>query len=216
MIQKSILLFFVAFTSIFANAQKDFEGVVQFKIDYINLPAEMAGMESMLPTDMTTYVKDGKVRSEQKTMITGEQIIIVDAETNYTVTLMNLLGNKIALEITPEEAEKSSQESANINIEYVDGTKEIAGYTCKKALIRSPDLPEPVVAYYTEEFKAQTQHDLGGIKGFPMEYVVSAEGIQMRFYVVSIDKQTVSDDLFIIPDGYKKMSQKELQQLYGG
>ncbi|MCB0761343.1 MAG: DUF4412 domain-containing protein [Flavobacteriales bacterium] len=213
---KSILTFALLLILGAFQAQDNFEGMITFKIEYTQLPAEMAGFESMLPTEMVSYIKGHKSRNEQTTAITGQQVTIVDSETSYTVSLMNLLGNKIALEITPEEAEASKSNESDMKIEYTKEKKEIAGYTCTKVLISFPEMATPLIVYVTKDIKGATQENFGDLEGFPLEYIVAAEGVQARYYAVKVEEKPISDDLFNIPTDYKKMSQTELQQLYGG
>jgi GLPGLI family protein len=212
---KKILLLPLLILSLVTFGQESFEGEIDFSIRYSNLPQEMAGMESMLPVEMNMHLKGAKSRTEQKSPITGSQIVIANMETNYMVTLMDILGNKIAMASPMDDMEAMKVEAQKIDIEYLNETKTIAGYKCKKALIKSPDLPTPIVVYYTDKFTGGTEQ-FGTLKGFALEYSVTAEGVQMNFTATRIEEGPVDDSLFIAPEEYKIVTQEELQNMYGG
>ncbi len=214
MFKKLVLIPFLILALI-STGQDSFEGEIDFSIKYANLPAEMAGMESMLPVEMKMQLKGAKSRTEQKSPITGSQIVIANMETNYMVTLMDVLGNKIAMTSPLDDMEEMKAESAKIEIEYVDETKTIAGYKCKKALIRTEGLKEPMTVYYTSEFSGGTEQ-FGTLKGFALEYSVVAEGVEMKFVATRVEKKKIDDSVFIAPAEYKVVTQQELQNMYGG
>ena len=70
------------------SAQKDFEGEIVYGIEYMSVPPEMQGMESMLPLEMTVYHKGAMIRSEQDSP-SGKQVSIVDHNKPYAVVLID-------------------------------------------------------------------------------------------------------------------------------
>ena len=56
---------------------KPFEGTVTYKIEYLKVPAEVEGMESMLPQTLTMSFSGDMVKLEQEVM-GGSQIVLVD------------------------------------------------------------------------------------------------------------------------------------------
>ncbi len=206
-------LFFIA--SLTAISQKDFEGMITYSIEYVQLPQELKGFESMLPSEMTSYVKGGKMRTEQETAMTGKQIVIIDEEAKKAVTLMDIMGNKIAMPVPIDEMDDDSKNNSKVKIDYQNDSKTIAGYSCKKAVISSEDSNVPVTVYYTTDFttKDSNFHDL---KGFPLEYTLSEEGMQMRISAKVVEKKTIADSYFETPADYKITSQEELQKMFGG
>ncbi len=55
------------------------------------------------------------------------------------------------------------------NIEYLDETKTIAGYTCKKAIMKDESGQLSMTAYYTEKINNQAEKKFAGLKGFPLQ-----------------------------------------------
>jgi len=71
--------------------------------------------------------------------------------------------------------------------------------------------------WYTEDIKVTSfgggQYDK--VKGFPMEYQVSQQGINMTFTATDIQNTKVDDTVFAIPAGYDQMTLKEFMASMG-
>jgi hypothetical protein len=54
------------------------------------------------------------------------------------------------------------------------------------------------------------------IDGSVLEFSLNQSGMKINLSAKEILKQPVSDDLFLIPTGYKRMSSAELMKMMGG
>lgn len=200
-------------------AQKKFEGSVTYDIEYKDIPSEMAAMEAMLPEDMTMLIKGEKTRVEQSMGMGMSQVVIADTKTGGGTLLMNMMGKKMAIEMSKDQLEKlqkEKKEEKKPEIEYVSGDeKEIAGYKCKKAVVKA-DGGASVVIYYTEELPAGASKDFKELKGFPLEYTVDSGMFKMKMTATKVSKEKLDAALFSIPDGYDKMTFEEFQKAMGG
>lgn len=213
---KNTILTFLIITafSIQSFGQKNFEGTVTFKITYGELPPEMAGYESMLPSESITKIKNGNSKTTQTTAM-GTNITISDKTGNVTI-LMNMMGQKFAIK---ESVDKEKDATTIPIITYVDETKEIAGYTCKKAELKFADADEIMVVYYTEEIVATTsnsQLSVDGLKGFMMEYSINNQGIEMIISASTVTKEKISDAEFTIPADYEVITKEDFQKMMSG
>lgn len=199
-------------------AQKKFEGTVVYGLEYQDLPAEMAMMEAMLPDEMTTQIKGDKTRIEQSLGMGMSQVTIMDTKKESGVLLMDMMGKKMAVEMSKEEAEKMNKKSGDAEkpeFKYLDETKEIAGYKCKKAVATIKGAGDMEV-YYTEDLPAGMSKHYEGLKGFPLEYTIDAGQFKMKITAKSVKKETLGTDLFAIPSGYEKMTFDEFSKSMGG
>jgi len=211
------------FTLIFASllfigqsfAQANFEGTIKFKIEYEDLPEEMVEMEEMLPKEMVTKIKGNKNRTEQNSGM-GNTINILDGDKKSSISLINMMGNKIAVEMNLKEMEIQKAKMGNDappEIEYADGTKKIAGYICKEATITIAGTDETVTIFFTSEIQTQKiGEQYEGFEGFPMQYKISAQGLTMVITATSVTKETISKSEFTIPEDYKRMTSEEFQK----
>jgi len=183
-----------------------FEGKIDYKMSYKNLPVEMQGMEGMLPQNQTIWIKGSKSRYEQK-MTQMSTIVISDSDDGSSTILMELMGQKYKLAMAQEDMEALVGSQSVPTITYVDGTKEIAGYTCKKAEVEMDGFDGKAIFYYTEEIPAVQVKGMEALalKGMYMAYEATTQGMTINIEVENIDKMSVSDDKFLVPEGYTDM-----------
>lgn len=199
-------------------AQKKFEGTVVYGLEYQDLPPEMAAMSAMLPDEMTTMIKGEKSRVEQSLGMGMSQVTITDSKKENGTLLMDMMGKKMAVEMSKKELEdlnKKGGKDKKPEFKYLDETKEIAGYKCKKAIAVIEGAGEMVV-YYTEELPAGVSKHYEGLNGFPLEYTIDAGQFKMKVTAKSVKKESLGADLFVIPDGYEKMTLADFQKMMGG
>ena len=194
---------------------QSFEGKIVYSIKYKDLPAEMAQMSSMLPSNQVIWIKGDKSRFEQ-VMDQGSTIVITDATAGSSTILMDLMGTKYKLDIPKDEMEKLTTEEEMPEIKYVDGTREIAGYTCHKAEVEMVGFDGVATFYYTEEIPAVKVQGMESLqlKGMFMAYEFSANGMTMNIEVTDIDKSSVADSKFHVPSGYTEMPD-EIKSMMG-
>ena len=212
---KLLRLIILALIIPFAIQAQSFEGKIVYSISYKDLPAEMAQMSSMLPSNQVIWIKGNKSRFEQ-VMDQGSTIVITDATAGSSTVLMDLMGTKYKLDIPKDEMEKLATEQEVPEIKYVDGTREIAGYTCHKAEVNMVGFDGVATFYYTEEIppvKVQGMESLQ-LKGMFMAYEFSANGMTMNIEVTNIDKGSVADSKFQVPSGYTEMPD-EMKSMMG-
>lgn len=204
-----------------AQAQKKFEGSVTYGIEYKDLPAEMAAMEAMLPDEMTIRIKGDRSRIEQSMGMGMSQIVISDAKTESGILLMDMMGKKTAIEMSKAELEKmdDKKKKDRPKIEYLDGSKKIAGYNCKQARILT-GASGSIEVYYTEDLPSSAHKEFEGLKGFPLEYSVSNGPMNMKMTASKVVKEKLDKGMFEIPEGYEKQTfddfQKSMQGMMGG
>ena len=207
---KKFVLFLFCAAAFTLNAQ-DFEGTISMELIYKELPQEMQAYKSMLPSEMIMQIKHDKSRVE-KNMGMGSMIIIVDREKGESIMLMDMAGQKMYTRQSEEEASEYDEEDMEVN--YLDGTKTIAGYKCKKGEMVGDE--GTVVFWYTEEITSKAHQDFNSLKGFPLQYEIEDEDMTIVFKAKEVKKESLSDSIFEIPEGYRELSDGEMEQLMDG
>lgn len=211
-------------------------------------------------TKSVTTIKDDKVKTILKNDM-GRTTIIRDNNAKLTTTLLEIMGNKTGFFITDDEQAdlkvkmdsmmqsrraKDSTKPARpattsypVEISYVDGSKKVAGYDCKKALVittRLLGIKDTVAVWYSPEIKLQNTASTGGtssfggfggngfgnftslngldkINGFVMQYEMNMRrGRRMIVEVTKIDlKKEVTEKDFEIPKDFDVKPMKEFQ-----
>lgn len=197
----------------FKPAGKQFEGVITYGITYLELPPEVQGMESMLPQETAMHLKGDKTMIEQEVM-GGSQRVVVDNKDSSSFILMDMMGQKICINLSKEEIREAAKDISPPRITYQKETKQIIGYTCRKATLTTDSGVTTV--FYTNKLNIPKHKDFGQLDGFPLEYEVFQNNMKLRMTAQSIDEKELDESLFTIPSGYTIMSMDELQQLTGG
>jgi GLPGLI family protein len=141
----------------------------------------------------------------------------MDAKSKEIVTLMDIMGQKYLIRMNEADIKKEDAKAADLNIKYLDETKTIAGYKCKKAEVtmKSKEGKEEVLnVFYTDEIPtSELKTAYKGLKGFPMEYIMNQSGIKMTFAAKSVSKEPVPDSKFEIPkEGYTETTMEDFQK----
>jgi hypothetical protein len=202
--------------------QKDFSGVIVYNITFPDSEFD-AQTRAMLPRTATLTIKGLKSRTEMSMGMGGNTVSIFDGETMEGVTLMDMMGQKFAIASTEEDMDKEMEKMPDFVVELTGETKEVAGYLCKKAVIRSEGGEEDDVmheAYFTNELgwamMNRNNPIFKDVEGVMLEYSIDQDGMKMIFSAVSVEKKKISDKEFEVPEGYKHLTPEDLQNMFGG
>ncbi|MGQ0829378.1 MAG: DUF4412 domain-containing protein [Bacteroidota bacterium] len=195
------------------NAQKNFEGVVVYDMVFdknSGLPPEAAAM--LKGSTITTYIKDDKRRTDTNTPM-STQSIIIDEKAKTVVSLMDIMGQKYLIRMNPEDGK---EQFSTPEIKYIEETKTVAGYKCKKAeiTVKSKEGKEDKInIFYTDEIiDSDIRPAYKGLKGFPMEYVINQNGMKITLTAKNVTKEKVPENKFDIPKDYKETTLEEMQK----
>lgn len=194
----------------FSNAQS-FEGVIEMEMIYGTLPSEMQAYKSMLPKGTTTTIKGKKVRVEKPGAMGMETVIIMDRDAEMSYILIDAMGQKMFVK---QAIDDSDEENEDVDVEYFDEQKTIAGYKCKRAEVT--DDQGTVVVWYTEEITSDASAQFSVLTGFPLEYTIESEGMEITVRAVSVEKKKVDAVLFEIPSEYEEVSEDDLDGMMNG
>ena len=197
---------FSAFMKAQTQATSPFEGVITYSISTDNDQAAQ-----MVGTSATFYIKGDKTKQVKDGMF-STMVFEDNNKPNHPVILISAMGNKYLL-----KNDTTKVDTATPVIKYIDGTKKIAGYMCSKAEVTTTMKGESVTAivYYTADIviKQSKNDPFRGLKGFPLEYSVSQQGVQITYSATKVKQQTLTDDVFIPhTSGYKVMTEDEIKE----
>ncbi|MBE0637303.1 MAG: DUF4412 domain-containing protein [Bacteroidales bacterium] len=205
------------------NAQKkQFTGKVIYRIsfDMADIPPEASGM---MPTTMAMYIGNNKVKTEIITVM-GNQSTILDLNDKTHTTLMDIMGEKLAIKDTYESLMEELKNTPEYVIEATDETKEIAGHPCKKVLLKKVKEGEEVVdgeLWLTTNLNLHpnfyfNQPSYKDLKGLMMEYEMDAgNNMKMKLTAVEVTGQKIKDADFEIPEDYEVITRQELSKKFG-
>ena len=188
------------------------EGVITSKMTMSSANEQLnAQLQMVGDTQILTYIKGAKMRSETSNPMTGETISITDRDENKVLTLQNIpmYGKTYSI----SEFVKDDIDTEGIDIKKTENAKEILGYTCDMydIIMTQDGVDMTVKVFATTQIEAvskQTATFGGKFEGFPMHMVfdVKQQGMDMvmTYEVTDVSKDTVPEDKFdmTVPEGY--------------
>ncbi|MCX6258403.1 MAG: hypothetical protein NTW49_10980 [Bacteroidia bacterium] len=218
-----LMILFVVLISGRLLAQKEskpFEGYVTMGISMEGANLSEA-QKAQVPKEATITIKGNLVKTENKTMFYDE-ISISDCDKQTLLEIINVesAGMKKYIKMSKEDVEKGFTSLPTYDVKEVNETKEIAGYTCKKAEITDEEGNVNIIYYSADINVANSNWDnpiMKNIKGFPLEYSQPAGGnTTIKYVAKDVKKKKVKDSEFAVPDGYTEMTKEEAAQMMGG
>lgn len=213
---KSLILSLFILISFTGQTQSITEGKVIYTITYLESDIDPQ-MLSMMPTEAVMYFTNDKTRMEMKMGMGMNLVTLTDNKLKNTTVLMDVMGNKTAMTMTEDDIKKEAKKAGEYEIVKTNETKNIAGYQCKKAIVTLKDKNQFNV-WYTDQIKVSNvnwNNQFKNIDGFLMEFKMDQNsGMSMNMTAKSITAEKTPEQLFIIPEGYKKMTKDEMMKQY--
>jgi GLPGLI family protein len=205
------------------------------KATQVFTPPDNGGDDPNPPQETTimVYLKGNHIKSESKSDV-QHTITLVDKDAKKTTQLYENGGRKYGYYSIDTAAPRPPRLDSTgkpiqrpaTNIEYVDSTMTIAGYTCKKAVARTSFGGRNIVTeiWYTTDLPIKAPIQTGGrgfgmggfnqLKGFPMAFntaIFNGATIQYKVTKVTLNAN-INDSDFDVPKGYDVKPESERPQ----
>lgn len=197
------------------------EGSVTYSMEFASDNPDMAMSLSMLAgSKMTTYFTTGKTRTEVTMGTFGTNTTIADEKAKKVLMLMDMMGQKTATETKIEDKKDDKDKADDFEVEITSETKEILGYKCTKAIMKTED-GTVMNIWFTKDITVSTagqSYYNEQMPGFPMQFEIDQSEMKITFIATAIDKSAPKKSLFDmkVPEGYKVMTEEELKAMGGG
>lgn len=215
-----VLLSFILIGSATAG-DKGFSGIIIYNITYDNSDLDAQTL-AMMPKTLKLKISGEKVLTEIS-MGMGKTVVVYDATTNTGITYMDMMGQKYALKMTSEDFDKEMKDAPEVEVISTDETMEVAGYICKKSIVRTKDGSDKNsehIVYYTDELGTGMINKMNpmykDIDGIMLDYEMVEDGMSMKLKAISVEKKKFSDEDFALPEGYTVMSKSDFDSMFGG
>ena len=199
------ILFFVSSCATTKSKNKSFEGKLVYEL--------FIGEEAKQPLDSAKfqiiYAKDSLVRTENFTPL-GKQVFIKHIPKNKAYTLIDMFGDKYAIQSVPDSLDKLNEK---YNFDYKSGKKNIAGRKANRVLVKIIDQPEPIEMYYIKDISHDYSSAIPGLNGLPAEYTIFVKGEKLQYKLVAVEEKIIPLDTFGIPSDYIKISVTDFMDL---
>lgn len=200
-----------------ASAQATFEG----KVSYSMQMGEMA-------MELTTYAKGDHVRQEISGSPIGQVISLVDAKKQEVTMIMPAQQAYMTMDMgTVMSMAGQQQNDENVDVKRTGEKETVAGHTCENVLVSSKQGEIRICVASDLGFFFMGTSSGGGRMGgptpglnpelekkfrdlfkdgfFPLKVTTNADGQSVTMTATSVERTSVSDDMFVVPAGYTKM-----------
>lgn len=200
-------------SSIFKKGIK--EGTIEYTISYPQIPKDDYLLDIM-PNQMEMTFKDGVFRSD---IIAGMGLfktsVISNKEDEMLTHSVKLLNKKFASTLGSEDIIAVSPYYKDIEFNFTDNIKLIAGYECKEAIAQiNGDSSWTFAIYYTDEIDIDSPNRLTPfepIDGVLMEYDLYNYNTHMHFEAQRVTEKQIDPALIDLEDGYVMVSPSDLK-----
>lgn len=190
-------------------------GYIKFAMSYAETGLSNEEL-AMMPEETEMWFKGDlvKFRMPMGMGMQSDVLILKDR----VVLLMDLMGNKLAMETAKSDVEKQNNATNKVTVRTIDGElKIIAGYNCKKAILSTPGEKDMIV-WYTDKVKSNGSwyFKMSEINGFPLEFSMKTGDMSVRMSAKEVRMEEVGDVEFKVSPEYKVMSQEDMMKMMGG
>ncbi|MFY7898846.1 MAG: hypothetical protein ACOVNY_01600 [Chitinophagaceae bacterium] len=205
---KYIFILLVAST-LNANAQQRVlaECTISFSIyvsDSLNADKDLAA--SLKNSTKTVYIKGNDSRTD---LVSPAfiQSVLYDKTTGKATILREFGNNKFITKLNSTQWNQENSKYENATVQLLDETKNIAGYTCKKCILKLADGSVFTMYYATTIIPSvrEFEYQFKNVPGLVLEYEsIETKGIKIKYVATKINTSPVPIAKFIIPTtGYR-------------
>lgn len=220
-----IMLVIPALVAIQAQAPMT-KGSVKLEITDVTTADPNAGQMAQMMKGATSEIFFDGDESITRTSIMGGMVttdVQMDKANNKMDMYMDMMGQKVWIQSTLDEAQKAKSGMSNLDIKSdKSNTKTINGLEAFAITITDKTNPKLLISgFVTEAIKASTEGIQGmeglELPGFPLEIVIEMKG-QMSMTMKAVDIKKEVDASVFTKDtaGYQKMTMEEFQKSMGG
>jgi GLPGLI family protein len=197
---KRFVLIILAFAWLNGQAQQAFEGTMYIEV----VSADSSEIPQM---DFEVKLKGSQARMNIHSENIDDYTLIIDYKTGESIMLKTHNGEKIAV-----RGIKTFNENGSFSAEQAK-LKKVAGYNCRKGVVTTNEGSS--VVYYSTAFNSPAKF-LGGysdVPGLLLELHLTRDGNTQIIRTKKLSKRKVKDEEFLIPEGYREMSEAEYELL---
>ena len=189
------------------------EGLIHYELVYLD-GENSSPIITFLPNDMTYAFKAGKTIQKVEGWggvfkMTG----ISDCKSDSVTALMKILGEKKKYKCRIGEDNFGYAPLKDLEYEYLDDEKEIAGYNCKKVIAHNKNASYEL--YYTNDIDIKNPNwntPFKEVDGILMEYQISMFGIKTKITAQEVEFKKIKNSEFSIPDDYKSVNKNDIEE----
>lgn len=227
--KKNFLFLFAIIALLSSNVIAQNKGYMKFEITDFKAAnpddPQASMMENMIKGTVTKlYFEDEKALTKINSMGGMSTMKIVMDKDGNGEMYMEMMGQKIKVDMPKEKIEEAKKAQGNDKPEYVhhkDKTKDILGFKAHFVEVKTKGDEAKISFWVTDEIKSNAMVSQGidnaEIGGFPLEYTMEIPGqFSMTTKATEYKKDFDSSVFNFDKTGYTEMNMDDLQNMGGG
>lgn len=158
------------------------------------------------------YTNDTVVRVETETEQFGIQVYIRNMNLNKAYLLLELDGNKYAIQ-TDLSKKSDSTVAKGYTVKKKSGSKKIAGLKAKKYFVKDHNT-EGFYCYFAKKMPNKYLQVYPEVSGLAVDYYIPSQDGLIHYELLEKKDEKLSRDLFGIPSDYKRISFEEFMHIF--
>jgi GLPGLI family protein len=214
--QKILLLLIpMVLCIVFSFAQKIIsEGTIVYTISIQTGNSKPQMADALDGATTTVFLKGGLSRTDMVSSL-GNESTIYNSQTGEAVILKEYSSQKLMITLTKENWLAKNKNYQGVTFIVGTDTKQIAGYTCKKATAKLED-GSTIIVYYTPDLMVinkEYDQTFKNLPGLAMQYEFQSGTLKFKYVVTRLDFSSVPLAKFDFPkSGYRIMTYDDSQK----
>jgi len=193
------------------------EGEIHYKISYLESNLGKIPVE-LLPKEMTLKFRNDAVITEIGGIFGYFKISnVTNPKKSDNLTYLKVMNRKFYFDGKSGEIAPGFQKMKDIEIEFVEGNKEICGFVCEKALITLPEInDEPIPVFFTREINIEDPNSATPyqeIDGVLLEFYLTLSNLKMKLVAQNVYAKSVSGNNFDRQKDYLRISKPTMESI---
>jgi len=189
------------------------EGIIEYEVTYLTNKSSMP--TNLLPRRIILKFRGNKnITTIEGFMGMFALSNITDLRKGRNITLLKVMDKKLYYSGEHNEVPFFFEYMKDFTIRYVTDTARIAGFNCKKAIVSFADTAiKPFDLFYTHDLLVEEPNRFTPFKdidGLLVAFNIQMPNVEMRVVATQYNSTPVNGDVFEIPDGYKKVSKRQM------
>ncbi|MGL5892792.1 MAG: DUF4412 domain-containing protein [Bacteroidia bacterium] len=199
-----------------STTKKISEGIIEFKATPVN---PKSSMSMMFPDKMTVKFNSNFILAELDAGVGAMHIAFLADAKNKTFTNMVSFLDKRAAVLDSSAIKLRNYYLPDYTVTETKEQKKIAGYNCKKAILKFTDGSPDLEVWYTKDLNIVNPNWSNAyykIDGVLMDYKLKKFGLELHFTASTVQEAKIDSTVFTVPVEYKVISEDELDQRLQG
>lgn len=197
-----LLFFYSLITLAYGQENGHFNGALTYRIERVDV-------NDSVQAKMIIFARDSMIKIVNFSSEFGKQETIKHLIYQKKYVLMNLDGNKYAIQMKDSSSEHSTK---SYTYRKIKGHAKIAGLKGKKLAFQSALMKNELTVIYTNKIPAKYLDAFPETPGLLLQYYVVNDHGLFKYTLESIDYKTPPLSLFMIPSDYQRISFKDFMQ----